>query len=140
MIQFIVVSSFFLQDYISFIFLLDFFFVVFSFIIVVFLQFIFLFVLLKTRPSTGYHWFSNFNIRKLGSSVMSLLISYLWITFISWNLTLVNLLLILLSCNYFLNIKYYFLDYNLMILLVFIYCHLLFLSHDIFFIGVVLRI
>ena len=35
MIQFIVVSSFFLQDYISFIFFLDFFFVVFSFIIVV---------------------------------------------------------------------------------------------------------
>ena len=37
MIQFIVVSSFFLQDYISFIFLLDFFFVVFSFGVVVFL-------------------------------------------------------------------------------------------------------
>ena len=36
MIQFIVVSSFFLQDYISFIFFLDFFFVVFSFVIVVF--------------------------------------------------------------------------------------------------------
>jgi hypothetical protein len=36
MIQFIVVSSFFLQDYISFIFLLVFFFVVFSFGVVVF--------------------------------------------------------------------------------------------------------
>merc|ERR1711948_242372 len=35
MIQFIVVSSFFLQDYISFIFLLVFFFVVFSFGVVV---------------------------------------------------------------------------------------------------------
>ena len=35
MIQFIVVSSSFLQDYISFILFLDFFFVVFSFVIVV---------------------------------------------------------------------------------------------------------
>merc|ERR1739842_253360 len=35
MIQFIVLSSFFLQDYISFIFLLVFFFVVFSFAVVV---------------------------------------------------------------------------------------------------------
>ena len=39
MIQFIVVSSFFLQDYISFIFSLVFFFVVFSFGVVVFLLF-----------------------------------------------------------------------------------------------------
>merc|ERR1712061_944941 len=40
MIQFIVLSSFFLQDYISFIFLLVFFFVVFSFGVVVFLHFL----------------------------------------------------------------------------------------------------
>jgi len=39
MIRFIVVSSFFLQDYISFIFLLVFFFVVFSFGVVVVLIF-----------------------------------------------------------------------------------------------------
>ena len=50
MIQFIVVSSFFLQDYISFIFSLVFFFVVFSFGVVVFLLFLILGTSFKLEP------------------------------------------------------------------------------------------
>ena len=51
MIQFIVVSSFFLQDYISFIFLLVFFFVVFSFGVVVVLIFDEKTTMKKTGPT-----------------------------------------------------------------------------------------
>ena len=56
MIQFIVVSSFFLQDYISFIFLLVFFFVVFSFGVVVVLIFGVFYIISKvtSRPVLGF--------------------------------------------------------------------------------------